>query len=187
VARSPVIMAGMAPTSSSTSRGDSSAPLPPGESSSAEFDDQVLAIERAWYLVVRLSSSNAMHDAILNAAGLEFDRSAYPLLASLAELGPLRIRQLADEVHLNPSTVSRQLVPLEEAGLIVRTTDDMDARASLIGLSRKGTKVLTKIREARHRMLLSLLDDGWTLRDRNRLESSLTRLADRLSGLVGTD
>jgi DNA-binding MarR family transcriptional regulator len=182
-----VIMAGMAPTSSSTSRGDSSAISRAGESSSADFDDQVLAIERAWYLVVRLSSSNAMHDAILNEAGLELDRSAYPLLASLAELGPLRIRQLADEVHLDPSTVSRQLIPLEEAGLIVRAVDEADARASLIGLSRKGTKALTKIREARHRMLLSLLDDGWTLRDRKGLESSLTRLADKLSGLVGTD
>jgi DNA-binding MarR family transcriptional regulator len=172
-------------STSSTSRGDSSTTSRAGKRSSADFDDQVMEIEHAWYRVVRLSSSTAMHDAILNEAGLEIDRSAYPLLASLAALGPQRIRQLADEVHLDPSTVSRQLIPLEEAGLIVRTVDDMDARASMICLSRKGTKVLTKIKEARHRMLVSLLDDGWTLTDRKMLESSLTRLADKLSGLVG--
>ncbi|WP_018683852.1 MarR family winged helix-turn-helix transcriptional regulator [Actinokineospora enzanensis] len=89
--------------------------------------------------------------AKMSKAGV--DRSAVILLKNLMVLGPSRSSVLADAVHSDPSTVSRQVAALVKDGLLERRADPEDGRASLLAVTEAGIAVLQGQRE---RMALSL-------------------------------
>ncbi|GLZ40335.1 MarR family transcriptional regulator [Actinokineospora sp. NBRC 105648] len=81
------------------------------------------------------------------------DRSSIVLLKNLVALGPSRSSALAEAIHSDPSTVSRQVATLVKDGLVERRADPEDGRASLLAVTEAGTALLT---EQRARMALSL-------------------------------
>ncbi|WP_424183965.1 MarR family winged helix-turn-helix transcriptional regulator [Actinokineospora sp. G85] len=81
------------------------------------------------------------------------DRSAFILLKNLLHLGPSRSRALAEAVHSDPSTVSRQVATLVKDGLVERRADPEDGRASLLAVTAAGVRLLE---EQRARFALSL-------------------------------
>src|SRR5690625_7773950 len=64
--------------------------------------------------------------------------SQVAVLASLARLGECRIAEVADELLVDPSVISRHVSPLEQGGSIARRPDPADARAALIRLTPHG-------------------------------------------------
>src|ERR1700709_2706144 len=60
------------------------------------------------------------------------ERAAFILLVPLVKDGPRRLSTLADAVHSDVSTVSRQVAQLVKLGLVVRQPDPSDGRASLL-------------------------------------------------------
>src|SRR5262249_38679467 len=62
--------------------------------------------------------------------GLE--RAGHLLLVYLVEHGPRRLGALADAVHSDISTVSRQVSALVKLGLVERRADPDDGRVSLL-------------------------------------------------------
>lgn len=58
--------------------------------------------------------------------------TAYPLLIALVEYGPHRAADLADLFALDKGAVSRVVHQLLELGLIERTPDPQDGRASIL-------------------------------------------------------
>ncbi|MCV2490337.1 MarR family transcriptional regulator [Geodermatophilus sp. YIM 151500] len=110
------------------------------------------------------------------------DRAALVLLFPLARLGPLRQGTLADEVHADPSTVSRHVALLVERGLVVREADESDGRASRLVLTDAGRDQLDQLRAERVAYLRSVTA-GWTDEE---LET-FTTLFDRfLDGIATT-
>lgn len=81
------------------------------------------------------------------------DRSAIVLLKNLLHLGPSRSRALAEAVHSDPSTVSRQVAALVSDGLVERRADPEDGRASLLAVTDHGVRLLE---EQRARFALSI-------------------------------
>src|SRR5271163_3444438 len=65
----------------------------------------------------------------------EVDRAGYIALRTLDVLGPSCINRLAQELHLDSSTVTRQVGVLESGGLVVRHVDPNDGRSWLIDLT----------------------------------------------------
>lgn len=108
---------------------------------------------------------------------------ATAVLIRLAKLGPTRVSDLATELHLDQSTVSRHLTNLDEAGLIVRTTDPTDRRAQLAGLSPPGWRQVHDAIAARVQVMEQALDD-WSDADRLALADLLTRFTQRLAHLT---
>ncbi len=113
--------------------------------------------------------------------GEHVDRAGYWLLVRISESGALRGSDLASAVELDPSTVSRQVRDLAGAGLIDRSPDPVDGRATLLSLSERGALVLESVREARRRALAVALD-GWTEEERTELAASMARLAEGMTG-----
>ncbi|PPK63567.1 MarR family transcriptional regulator [Actinokineospora auranticolor] len=74
------------------------------------------------------------------------DRSAVVLLKNLYVLGPSRASALAEAIHSDPSTVSRQVAALVKDGLVERRADPEDGRASLLAITDKGTALLERQR-----------------------------------------
>jgi len=85
------------------------------------------------------------------------DRSGYMLLARLVKGGPQRQRLLAEAVHSDPSTVSRQVAALIGHGLVERTVDPDDGRASLLAPTTAGVRLFEDYRRERSHHLDALL------------------------------
>ena len=68
------------------------------------------------------------------------------LLSTIEDQGEARISDLAALDHCSQPTMTTQVRRLEDAGLVSRTTDPLDARAVLIRITDKGRKVLAQAR-----------------------------------------
>ena len=88
----------------------------------------------------------------------QVDPMAYPLLFNLKQ-GALRVSALADAIHSDVSTVSRQVSTLVDLGFITRGPDPDDGRAQALSLTDEGEALLVAIREGRDRWLQGLLAD----------------------------
>ena len=109
--------------------------------------------------------------------GEHVDRAGYWVLYRLAECGDtVHLSHLAALLELDLSTVSRQVRPLVEAGLVTRGSDPADGRACLLGLSERGRSVLEAVRRARRDALWEAVR-AWPESDRSAIAGALTRLA----------
>ena len=82
----------------------------------------------------------------------QVDPMAYPLLFNL-KVAPMRVSALAEVLHSDVSTVSRQVSTLVDLGFVVRGPDPDDGRAQALSLTDEGSALLTAIREDRDRWL----------------------------------
>lgn len=88
------------------------------------------------------------------------DRQTYPLLTTLARLGPLPAARLAEEIGIDRSGASRYADRLQAAGLLGRSPDPQDRRSVLLCLTPGGVELVAHLRE----VLAGHLEDvisGW--------------------------
>jgi DNA-binding MarR family transcriptional regulator len=93
--------------------------------------------------------------------------------------GPGRLSALAGDLCVDLSTVSRQVAALEAAGLVRRTTDPTDRRASLVEATETGAEVYARNREKWLAALRKLLGD-WTAGERQEFARLFARLNDAM-------
>jgi DNA-binding MarR family transcriptional regulator len=105
------------------------------------------------------------------------DRATYLLLVHLVKDGPRRAGALAEAVHSDPSTVSRQVAHLVALGLAERVADPADGRATLLVATDEGRRVFEENRQLRNRRIAALIA-GWSDDDRRRFALLLTRFTD---------
>ncbi|MEU7143373.1 MarR family transcriptional regulator [Nocardia sp. NPDC046473] len=111
--------------------------------------------------------------------GLE--RLAYAVLFCLVHDGPQRTGKLAEQLHSEISTISRQTRTLVEHGLIERRADPIDGRACVLAATAEGVRVFERNRRRRNLWIARLLAD-WPIEER----SALTDLLDRLNTAIET-
>jgi DNA-binding MarR family transcriptional regulator len=120
-----------------------------------------------------------------DGTGRLLERPAYAVLARLHDDGPMRLAALATLLGLDPSTVSRQVQGLTEAGLISRRADPDDRRAARLELTEAGRTRLLATRDHRSRLLHGLLE-VWPAEDREAFADLLERFnADVAAALAG--
>lgn len=141
-------------------------------SSKAELD---LADELGHELVrfVRLIHMAKSQVAKQGPDGIE--RAAYAILFCLIHEGPQRTSKLAEFLHSEISTISRQSSSLVQHGLVERQADPEDGRACLLAPTAEGLRVFEENRRQRNRWLAEVLAD-WTEEDRENLNVLLGRL-----------
>jgi DNA-binding MarR family transcriptional regulator len=108
------------------------------------------------------------------------DRAAYLLLNRLDGEGPMGVKALAASMGIDSSTVTRQVAPLVDTGLVKRTSHPEDGRAVVLQLSPRGQARLEEVRSSR-RELMAQVTDGWTEEDRDAFCTLLTRFNSALS------
>jgi DNA-binding MarR family transcriptional regulator len=102
------------------------------------------------------------------------ERATYVLLVHLVKGGPQRAGALAEAVHSDPSTISRQVAHLVRLGLVERTADPEDGRATLLAATDEGRRVFEENRRVRIERIAEMLDD-WSVADRHKLAELLGR------------
>jgi len=96
--------------------------------------------------LLALAAAHARAVRVLEVRGLSF--AELRLLVPLREAGGgRRPTELAHELHLTASGVTRALLPLERRGIVERRKDPSDARASLAVLTRAGRELLDEALE----------------------------------------
>jgi DNA-binding MarR family transcriptional regulator len=125
--------------------------------------------------LIRLINSMKVHAAAKQRHGIEF--TSYVLLFQLVRTGPQRLSSLAECVHADISTVSRQVSTLVEHGLVEKRPDDLDRRAALLAATDAGLHLFSRMRRERNAMFNDVLD-GWTPEEIATLTSLLTRFND---------
>lgn len=96
-------------------------------------------------------------DPVIAVAPAGVDRQTYPLLTTLARLGPLSTVRLAEEVGIDRSGASRYADRLEAAELVARSPDPSDRRATLVCLTPAGTTLVGQLREVLVEQLKQLI------------------------------
>lgn len=144
------------------------------------YGPEFLDLERE--LAVFLRRARASSGEMAREVHPELEPAAYGLLVRLEDAGPQRATELATYFGVGKATMSRQLGALERLGLVTRTKDPADGRASLVELTPGGRARFTRVRRARRAEYGRKLA-AW---DRGEI-SELARLLHRLNALGGAD
>ncbi|MFI5776498.1 MarR family winged helix-turn-helix transcriptional regulator [Nocardia sp. NPDC051570] len=102
------------------------------------------------------------------------DAATYPVLSALARWGPRSAAALATEIGLDRSVTSRHATRLERAGLVLRSPDPDDARATLLSLTEDGQRAIAAMRGRLARRLDRHLAD-WPEAEARAFAAALTR------------
>lgn len=114
---------------------------------------------------------------LLAAAGVKLDRALFPLLARVAMAPDINVAEMANVVGRDHSTVSRQVIRLEELGLIVRRPDPDDSRSRRLVLSPRGQDIMARITEIR-RQWMEAHFQHWPANDRDRLIDLIEKMVE---------
>jgi DNA-binding MarR family transcriptional regulator len=113
------------------------------------------------------------------------ERAAYHLFVHLVKDGPQRAGALAEAVHSDPSTISRQVGQLVRLGYVERTADPEDGRATLLAATDEGRRVFEENRRQRNENIAELLG-SWPEHDRLALRELLSRFTTDLENFDKT-
>jgi DNA-binding MarR family transcriptional regulator len=84
------------------------------------------------------------YDRALAPVGLS--TSAYAILARTSSEGPLPLGALASRLAMDRTTLSRELAPLVDEGLLTAALDTGDRRRRVVAITRKGAALVERAR-----------------------------------------
>lgn len=127
--------------------------------------------------LILLWNSPSLQGEILAKSGETLDQPAHQTLRHLLAWGPMRPTALADALGTGASYVSKIVGRLEQDGLVERSADPSDRRATLIALTEEGETAARGVYELGDRMIEEVLS-GWSASDVRRY----TELTERFVG-----
>jgi len=101
--------------------------------------------------------------------------SSFLILGWLADHGPARGSSLVEQFHIDKGAISRQVQHLVELGLVDRTPDPEDGRATLLSASAEGVSRMKETGVARRKIWDDQLE-GWTAEELVAFAGQLRRL-----------
>lgn len=135
-------------------------------------------VESALHAFMRVFKQARLHEFLLKQSGIDLDRAGAALLYVLyEEPASLRVSELAERLHVDAPAVSRKVQQLERAGLVGRSGDLADRRASRLQLTDSGRAAIGATMRARRDWLSAVLS-GWTAAEQADFARSLRRLTD---------
>ncbi|MFI6346416.1 MarR family winged helix-turn-helix transcriptional regulator [Streptomyces sp. NPDC050560] len=144
---------------------EDASPRPSGTAHLAE------AVERLMQMFIKT------RQYMIDRARHDVDWSTLLLLAEVVAHGPMRVKELAQSVQSDPSTVSRHVSQLVKDGFLERHADAVDGRASVLVPTDEGRAAVDARKEDRNMHYEQMLSD-WDDGDREQLATLLKRFLD---------
>jgi DNA-binding MarR family transcriptional regulator len=135
----------------------------------------VVALRDLAELIAAAARNPGVRERIGLAAGAPITGASLVALRIIARTDPATTSHVARRLGLDLSTASRQIRPLEHAGLVARTADPTDRRVALLSLTDAGAAVLTRIDDVICDAFGGALA-GWSTTDRATLATLVGRL-----------
>ena len=114
--------------------------------------------------LILLWESPALQGQILAKTGESLDQPSHQTLRHLLAWGSMRPTALAEALNTGASHVSKILRRLEHDGLVQRTVDPTDRRATLVSLTAPGESAARGVYALGDRMISEVLE-GWSAAD----------------------
>ncbi|MGP8304498.1 MarR family winged helix-turn-helix transcriptional regulator [Streptomyces inhibens] len=92
--------------------------------------------------LLKRDTRTQLYQRLTEGLGDAVDETTYPVLSGLARIGPRSAADLASEIDLDRSGVTRRATRLENAGLLHRDPDSRDRRATLLALTEAGQQTV---------------------------------------------
>ena len=141
------------------------------------------SVEALSEVMVRLTrASHGMRVQLASRAHDGIEWAAYALLCQLVQDGPCRSSELAEAAGVDPSTVSRQVAQLVEAGLAERRPDPGDGRALRLAATDQGRALYAAKRERRVATFARIVE-GWPAGDVQALTELVARFNDSFAAV----
>jgi DNA-binding MarR family transcriptional regulator len=138
--------------------------------------ESIVELEHAWVQLIRRAELPAFDEHLRRESGVELSRPAYVVLARLADLGPLQVSELATQLGVDISTMSRTIKHLDQQGFVSRGRGS-DQRCVVLEITATGHEVVQRRRAAGQQLLGQILT-GWDDADRRELTRLMVRLSD---------
>jgi DNA-binding MarR family transcriptional regulator len=148
--------------------------------------DPIPIIELELLTLVRLLETFGRKSSLY----VRVDRAGYLALRTLEHVGTAQTNALAEALHLDASTVTRQVTALVGSGLVARRPNPSDGRSSTLSLTAEGRRAMREVEHERQRVLREMFSD-WDEAERADAARVLTKLngslVDKFSGSEGFD
>jgi DNA-binding MarR family transcriptional regulator len=142
----------------------------PEDTTTGEIDGALLS-------VARVMNQVRVHSKLRAEAGVDVDRAGGAILYKLlVEADSLRLCDLAERLGIDSPAVTRKVQHLEHLGLVARSADPADGRASRLVLTDEGRRTIERLLGARRAWLDGLLAE-WPAVDRREFARLLHRFA----------
>ena len=148
------------------------------DANNSHHDDICVSIVRQMIWMSRKHFQ--LNSTLLEETGL--GSGQVPVLMELNRWGRMSQKELADRVHVTPATMSGLLKRMERSGFIRRTTDENDARVSLVELTEEGKAQCHVARRFFDQTCHEILD-GLDPESQLQLKRLLDRIQDNLGGM----
>lgn len=126
----------------------------------------------------------ALRTAIASAHDDPIPQGLVGVLFVLAARGECRQNELATELCITPSSLSRQISDLVDAGYIARQPDPEDRRAALVHVTEEGKAMLARSKQSRSARLREMLA-AWDEAEAQSAIDSVRKLKATLSEHAG--
>lgn len=138
-------------------------------------DPDLAAVQEFAELVVASSRSSRQRERLRRAVESPVTTASLTVLRLVERAGPLTLSEAARRLELDQSTLSRQVRPLEDEGLVARQPDVADRRAARLTVTQAGRRMLRRLRDVALNDYDVALSD-WEPAERARLGAMLERL-----------
>ncbi len=116
-------------------------------------------------------------DAYRRGSDQVYDTTRVGVLRLAAERGPIRPTDIATELDVNPSSITRQIKALHGLGHLIATSDPSDGRAYLVQATDQGRAELRAFDDKGLEVFSAVVED-WTEHDLHTLTALLNRMID---------
>jgi DNA-binding MarR family transcriptional regulator len=132
-------------------------------------------IDATLYSLLRALKQPRLRDYLQAQAGVELDQAGLAALYVLHRSeSSLRLTELAELLRVDAPAVTRKAQQLERAGLVSRTRDEQDARATRLQLTPEGSQMINDFLDARRAWIATLVAD-WTQAEQTEFAALLSR------------
>ncbi|MCF3963685.1 MarR family winged helix-turn-helix transcriptional regulator [Streptomyces fuscigenes] len=153
-------------------QGPEPARAPAGE---CAFGEPITQLAEAMERLMHLFLKTRQH--MIDKARNDVDWSTFLLMTAVVTQGPLRVKELAEQVQSDPSTVSRHVAQLVRDGFLERHADAVDGRASLLTATDKAREAVDARKQRRNLHYEHMLHT-WEDSERGQLTALVARFAD---------
>lgn len=120
--------------------------------------DTARRIGRAWREIRRGTSMGSIRDRIFGIGGSALEPGQFDALELIVPVESVRMGDLAEAMHIDPSTATRAVQRLIRDGLVERAANCGDGRVVYISATEKGHRLHGQVIERRGEVIRVIMD-----------------------------
>lgn len=153
-----------------------------------ELTEKLTMIDEGLLSLHRMMFQHKTWELLQRKANISLDRASAALLRVVASSPnkAVRAQDVAHKLGIEAPSVTRKIQQLEAEGLLTRTPDKKDRRATNLHITPEGRAALQRLQAARHE-IISRSVEGWSPQELEPLALGMSRLSKQLTEAINKE